>query len=117
LDQSEFPFIDNPPRPATMLLQIDCDKRDKLKPGMRVRFVNYTIVGDEAGTYTGVKNLEILAVPTESSSLESAEAHGGCACVPSHYAVGEEPRKRLLRGTLVRWRCPEQRRGQRCCAQ
>ena len=63
LNQSEYAPMEKPPKPATMLLQIDYGDKDRVKPGMKIRISDYSITGDEGGTYTTFGKLEILRGP------------------------------------------------------
>jgi len=44
--------------PQTLTVWVNSDDRDFLKAGMKIRLVNYTVAGDEGGTWTSCDRVE-----------------------------------------------------------
>jgi hypothetical protein len=44
--------------PARLLVRVDSDDPDFLKPGMKITLTGYAIGGDEGGTWTSVEKIE-----------------------------------------------------------
>ncbi len=46
--------------PPTLVVWVNSGDRELLKVGMRIRLVDYTVSGDEGGTWTSCERVKIL---------------------------------------------------------
>ena len=62
LDQAAFKSKGPKDRPSFILLKINHKDQNYLKKGLKIRVVGYTVRGDEGGTWTSYKAVEILGL-------------------------------------------------------
>ena len=85
--------------PTFIILKINHNDKNYLKKGMKIQVIGYTVMGDEGGTWTHYKKIDIVLPPTQSdtiqqyleSSLESPNAGGKMFCAYELY--GSESRR------------------------
>jgi len=64
-DPSSNPNADRRQSPPHLILQLNDKDPQALKPGMRIRVHEYIVNGDEGGTWTRFKKLEVISKPAE----------------------------------------------------
>lgn len=60
LDWSALQGEEKKEKPPFILLKINHSDKEYLKRGMKIKVIGYTVRGDEGGTWTSYKNIEIL---------------------------------------------------------
>ncbi len=60
IDQAALKSKGPKDRPSFILLKINHNDQNYLKQGLKIRVVGYTVRGDEGGTWTSYKAIEIL---------------------------------------------------------
>lgn len=64
-DPSSNPNADRRQSPPHLILQLNEQDSQALKPGMRIRVRDYDVRGDEGGTWTRFTKLEVLSRPAK----------------------------------------------------
>lgn len=64
-DPSSNPNADRQRPPPHLILQLNDQDPNALKPGMRIRVRDYVVSGDEGGTWTRFTKWEVLSKPAE----------------------------------------------------
>jgi hypothetical protein len=103
-DQEAFKYEKKNFMPTFIILKINHNDKNYLKKGMKITVTGYTVMGDEGGTWTHYRKIDIIPPPTRpdaiqqylESSLESPNAGGKMFCAYELYGAESQRNKTYL---------------------
>jgi hypothetical protein len=60
--------------PAALVVWVNSEDSKALKDGMRIRLVNYTVTGDEGGTWTAIDRMDVLQSVDGTGAKQTRDA-------------------------------------------